>query len=275
MTVGEFLAQATKTLQDANIDTARLDCLVLLEDGLSIDRGLILAHPERVLRASKMAVLNNKIMQRVAHVPLAYIRGKASFFGRTFAVNSHVLVPRPETETMILLLKELPLPPRPRLADIGTGSGCLGITAALEIQANATLTDINDKALGVAKANAKTLRAAVQTSKNDLLTHNTAHYDVLLANLPYVPQNYPVNQAAQHEPALALYGGEDGLELYRRFWNQVKESPGDPTYILTESLPEQHKALARMAENAGFILTRTEGFIQCFRLIDRSALRRA
>src|SRR6266508_1210490 len=110
MTTYEFLKSATARLKQAGIASARLDTLVLLEDALGQDRARLLAHPESKIPHSTEVALNTKIAQRATHVPLAYIRGKAEFYGREFAIDKHVLVPRPETETMIDLLKKLPLP---------------------------------------------------------------------------------------------------------------------------------------------------------------------
>src|SRR5256885_12647046 len=138
MTIGEFLKTTAAALQQAGIESARLDMLILLEDELRQDRAVLLAHPEREIPAPIFARLYKKRTQREGHIPLAYIRGKAPFYGRNFVVNEHTLVPRPETEIMIVLLKKLAagLVPgtRPlRIADIGTGSGILGITACLEL----------------------------------------------------------------------------------------------------------------------------------------------
>jgi methylase of polypeptide subunit release factors len=107
MTVGAWLREAQKRLTDAEIATARLDCLVLLEDELGHDRGWLLSHSEEEIQGSKVKKLNTKIVQRTQHTPLAYLRGHAEFYGRTFTVNEHTLVPRPETETMITLLKRI------------------------------------------------------------------------------------------------------------------------------------------------------------------------
>jgi hypothetical protein len=107
MTIGDWLRTATNQLNDAGIATGRLDCLVLLEDALGYDRAWLLSHPEQELQRSELKKLNTKIVQRVQHIPLAYIRGHAEFYGREFAVNEHTLVPRPETETMLDMLKRI------------------------------------------------------------------------------------------------------------------------------------------------------------------------
>ncbi len=263
-TVDSWLTRATARLSDAGIATARLDCLILLEDILGKDRAIILAHPEDTISAGKLARLNKEIVQRAEHLPLAYIRGKAAFFGREFSINRHVLVPRPETETMVELLLKLPLPAAPRIADIGTGTGCIGITAKLELpKADVSLYDIDPHALKLAAKNARQLKAAVSCTTTDLLGAKPV-VDVVLANLPYVPERYLINQAAEHEPKHAIFGGKDGLNMYRRFWAQLSALDHAPLFVLTEALPTQHDEMQKLAKDAGYQLREAQDFIQVF-----------
>ncbi|HEY8999374.1 MAG TPA: peptide chain release factor N(5)-glutamine methyltransferase [Candidatus Saccharimonadales bacterium] len=267
MNVADFMSEGSAKLSKAAIETARLDVLVLLEDVLSIDRAQLLAHPERELNKTQTDLLNEKVMRRSKHIPLAYIRGKIAFFGREFFVDERVLVPRPESETIIELLKGLPLPKDPEILDVGTGSGCLGLTAALEIPtAEICLSDISNDALRVAKQNANTLHITNVSLINADLAEPcaTQHFDVVLANLPYVPEHFPINDAARHEPGLALFAGADGLDAYKKFWRQLTESEQKPSYVLAESLPFQHHANAMLARAAGYTLQRAEDFIQLF-----------
>lgn len=267
MTIGDFLDASTGALASADIDTARLDCLVLLEDILGKDRASILAHTDDDLTPAQLTQLTAWIETRIEHVPLAYIRGKAMFYGRTFLVDEHVLTPRPETETIITFLKELSLPDQPRIADIGTGSGCIGISAALEIpESQVDLYDISPEALEVADKNALHLGASVRCLESDLLSSVEGVYNVIATNLPYVPDAYPINEAAAHEPALALFSGADGLDHYRTFWTQAGALSQKPQFIIAESFPSQHHALALLARNSGYVLERSEGYVQLFSL---------
>jgi release factor glutamine methyltransferase len=265
MTTGECITKATKELSKAGIQTARLDVLVLLSDIFKQDKAAILAHPERILNDRDLAMLRAQIDQRITHTPLAYIRGKAMFYGREFTVTPAVLVPRPETEAIIELLMSLPISSSAKIADIGTGSGCIGLTAALELpEAHVDLYDIDDDALKVATRNRAKLGASANVAKSNILADITDSYDVLLANLPYVPNLFPINEAAKQEPALALFSGADGLDHYRTFWTQVASLTSKPTYVITESLPSQHHALATLARHAGYYLEETQDFIQRF-----------
>lgn len=266
--IAAWLRDATWRLQQAGIETARLDCMVLLEDVLHTDRARLLAHLDTAIRDRELIKLNNFIAQREASLPLAYIRSRAAFYGREFVVNEQVLVPRPETEALIELLKALDLPARPRIADIGTGSGCLGITAALELPgSHVTLYDIESGALGVARRNARRHKVTAVCEASDLL--HAKHkidtiFDVIIANLPYVPDAHPVNIAARKEPVIALFGGEDGLDVYRRFWRQVAALRHKPYHIIVESLPEQHSRHTTLASSSGYRLVATQGFAQRF-----------
>ncbi len=278
MTVQEWLQPAVTQLNGAGIATARLDALVLLADATARDRGYILAHPELELSALQVRRLTKLLRQRAAHVPLAYVRGHAEFYGREFVVGPAVLVPRPETETMIDLLKELitgldyrtlvPLDGRTwRLADVGTGSGALGITAALELAtAQVTLLEIDEAALAVAQTNVINLSTATPVVHSDLLANAPHGFDVLLCNLPYVPDDFVINTAARHEPKIAIFGGPDGLDLYRKLFGQIKIVANKPLYILTEALPDSHEALAAIADGCGYSHTKTACFIQLFQL---------
>jgi HemK-like putative methylase len=154
------------------------------------------------------------------------------------------------------------------IADIGTGSGAIAITAKLEIpEATVIAIDIDEKCLETAGRNAENLGADITRLHGDLLEPLELPADkivVLLANLPYVPDNFQINTAATHEPRHALFGGPDGLDLYRRMFTQITERSLQPHYVLTESLPPQHEHLAGIAKAAGFHLQETDDFIQLF-----------
>ena len=298
MTINAWLSNAILKLESASVPTARLDAEVLLADILGKDRSWVLAHPDFTLQGPTLQKLNKQIDRRVEHEPLAYIRGKQEFYGREFIVSPDTLTPRPETETMIEMLleevkskkwedgsgkpKELNPTPYPLLTivDIGTGSGCIIITAALELSTTAYPLppihyiglDISKPALKIAKQNSKKFKADVSFKKFDLtqesLPLNPTPYTLITANLPYVPEDFQINLAATHEPAFAIYGGKDGLDFYRKLFAQLKTShfPAQTSgcTILTESMPPQHDALKEIALKNGYKLHKTQDFIQLF-----------
>lgn len=265
MHIAQVIQDATLSLSKAGISSARLDILILLEDLLQTDRGLLLAHPERELTQAQLDTLNNFITQRKRHVPLAYIRGKAPFFGREFNVNKHVLVPRPETESIIELLLTLDFRKPPVIADVGTGSGCIGVTAALELPGSTVhLYDADKEALAVARSNARQYGVKAGYFVSNVLDTWHDDYDIVLANLPYVPNEYPINEAAGFEPKLALFSGSDGLDHYRHMWQQIAQHQQKPAHVIIEALPEQHTTLAKLAESAAYKLHAAQGYVQHF-----------
>lgn len=281
MTFDEWLSSATEHLTDAGINTARLDAIVLLEDTLSSTRAKILAHPGKKLSAREIETLANLLKRREQHIPLAYIRQKAEFYGREFVLSPAVLQPRPESETMIEVLKKLvadtqanqakstkPKLSQPiRVLDVGTGSGAIGITVALELpNLHVELLDIDRSALKVAKTNVDKFTLNISVMHGDLLVGLDRSYDFLLCNLPYVPDDFKINLAAAHEPKLAIFGGPDGLDLYRRLFSQADKLADKPLYILTESLPPQHSTLEQIAKEFNYCLVESSDFINVFKL---------
>ena len=269
MTVSDWLKHSAHTLSKAEIDSARLDTLVLLSDELGKDKSWILAHPEHVLQIEQLEKLNTKITQRTQHTPLAYIRGHAEFYGRDYVVDSHVLVPRPETEGVVdAAIKNITCADSPLIVDVGTGSGCIAVTLALSITSSKVIgIDSSDDALAVAQRNAERLNANVTFEKGDLLSPLKAYSKSplsIVANLPYVPLHFPINQAAKHEPEIALFSGEDGLDHYRRLFLQIDDMSLEPNIIITESLVSQHALLTSIANNHGYTLTETTGLVQTF-----------
>jgi release factor glutamine methyltransferase len=261
-TANQWLKIAVRQLKASDIATARLDALVLLEDALGKDRSWILAHPDAPIDPEILELLNEQVKRRAGHEPLAYIRGFTEFYGRKFAVDHRVLEPRPESETMINILKSLKLPPFPKIADIGTGSGALGLTAALEIPAShVTLVDIDVNCLAVAQQNANDLNVDAAVLQGDLLD-GLQDINVALCNLPYVPDDFHINEAAMQEPKLAIFGGPDGLDLYRKLFAQLDDKA--VKYVLTESLPFQHDDLTAIAKSHHYKQKDEDDFIQLF-----------
>jgi release factor glutamine methyltransferase len=266
MKINEWLKNAEQQLDNAGIGSARLDSLILLEDVTKKDRGWLLAHQDESLSLTQLKRLGSRLKKREKHLPLAYVRGHTEFYGRKFLVNRHTLEPRPESETMIELLLKIPIATKVKIADVGTGSGALGITAALELHdPNVDLYDIDAGAIAVARHNLALHELHLHTRKSDLLRRHIRDYDVILANLPYVPDHYRINQAAAMEPKIAIFGGRDGLDVYRRFFAQIHRFHWQPNYVLTESLPTQHNDLAGIAAMFGFKLFLSEDFIQVYK----------
>lgn len=273
MTIKTWLQTAETVLSTVGIGTARLDALVLLEDVLAIDRALLLAEPDKIITRSIIAKLEKLLKLRAEHVPLAYVRGRTEFYGRQFIVSPAVLEPRPETETMIDLLIKLvesqknglPRTKDLHIADIGTGCGAIGITAALELPGSQVdLLEIDAEARKIAQMNVDKLTPAIPVIESNLMASAPHEYQILLCNLPYVPDDYHINRAASHEPKLAIFGGQDGLDVYRQLFLQIDKRVIKPLYVLTEALPPQHTVLENIAADTGYSLVQSQDFIQVY-----------
>jgi len=289
MNVKEWLENAESTLRNTS-ETPRLDVEVLLADALGREKSWLLAHPEFVLQGQTLQKLDALVLRRAGHEPLAYIRGKSEFYGRDFLVDKRVLVPRPESETMIDLARKviggrlavredrrvrgerLKVRDKITCVDVGSGSGALAITIKLEMpELEVTGVDISSDCLKIAKRNASNLGADIKFYQGNLLTPVsnlsplTSHL-FILANLPYVPTTHPINQAATHEPKLAIFGGPDGLDLYRELFTQISNLKPKNFIVLTESLDFQHAELKKIAKVAGYKQIVERDLIQVFEI---------
>jgi release factor glutamine methyltransferase len=260
LTLQELVTAAATRLASIS-QSPRLDAELLLAFVLKKDRSWVLAHSSDIVDEPDNRLYERLLARRISGEPIAYITEQKEFFGRVFSVNQYVLVPRPESESFISLLNEITTEPSTnRLIDIGTGSGILAITAKLEYpHLSVTATDIDPMALSVALQNATVLKADVLFKEQDLLTDDNTIYDVVLANLPYVPEDMQ-EKSILYEPKVALFSGEDGLNHYRILFSQLRA----PHFVLTESLISQHTKLQTIAKDAGYTLAETEGLVQLY-----------
>jgi release factor glutamine methyltransferase len=214
MTLRTALLQGVKLLEDAGIAEPRLTAEVLLAHAVGHDRPWLTAHSTDELVEVWWIHYGRYLHQRREGTPTQYITGKQEFYGREFRVTPDVLIPRPETEHLIEAVVGQAFPPA--ILDVGTGSGAIAITLALEINSHVTATDISPAALLVAESNAKRLGAEVHFVECDLIPAGSK-FDLIVSNPPYVgiSEQLP-REVRDHEPALALYAGEDGLAIYRR-----------------------------------------------------------
>ncbi len=214
MNLRTALLQGQKLLEDANIAVPRLTAEVLLAHAIGCDRSWLYAHSDEELKELWWIHYGRYLHQRIQGTPTQYITGRQEFYGREFRVTSDVLIPRPETEHLI----EAALPhAHGRVLDIGTGSGAIAVTLALESHARVFATDISFEALRIARANATRLGAAVDFVQSDLASAIAGPFDLIVSNPPYVPLGDSLApEVRDHEPHVALFAGEDGLEIYRR-----------------------------------------------------------
>lgn len=221
MMVRDLLAEAATVLRrrEGLPDPTR-EARWLLARCLDRAEAWLVAHVDETVAGSDAARFRSMVTRRAAGEPAHYIAGSCPFFGREFRVAPGVLIPRPETELIVEHVLGLSLPPAPRALDVGTGSGCLATTLALELPgARVVATDVSPTALGLARANARRLSARVTWCLADLAVPLRGGFDLVVANLPYIPDGELATLAPEirdHEPRLALAGGTDGADLLRR-----------------------------------------------------------
>jgi release factor glutamine methyltransferase len=225
-TINELIAWTTQYFASQGIESPRLEAQILLAHVLNCSRIDLVARSHEVPRAEERARFREFIRRRVEHWPVAYLVGHREFYLLPFAVSPAVLIPRPDTETLVLAaLDFLKGKPAPTVLDLGTGSGCIAVSIAHQCKAaTITATDISPDALAIAEQNAQTHGVAPQIRFliGDLFepfTTSSVRYDLIVSNPPYIPRSELANLPAEvrdHEPRVALDGGQDGLVYYRR-----------------------------------------------------------
>ena len=222
MTLRTAVTQGTELLAASGTLEPRLTAELLLCHAVHCERTYLYAHPERELREVEWLHYGRWLHERMQGKPLQYITKTQEFYGRPFTVTPDVLIPRPETELLIDVI--LRRRPGARLiVDVGTGSGAIAVTLALELKASVIATDISIAALRVAQASAREVNVRFLTA--DLLTPVAdAAVDVVVSNPPYVSladRETMQREVRDWEPHLALFAGETGLDVYRKLIPQA------------------------------------------------------
>lgn len=214
VSVGEAVAAGVRALREAGVDTPRLDAEVLLAWVLGVDRARLVLDRDEALGEAPAKRYGSLVERRAAREPVAYLVGRREFRRLTLAVDPRVLIPRPETE--LLVEAALELAPGAAVVDVGTGSGAVALAVKDERpDLNVRGTDVSEDAVAVARANARALGLDVGFEVADLLDDGPV--DAVLANLPYVPDGTVLQpEISLYEPAGALFGGGDGLDVVRR-----------------------------------------------------------
>ncbi|MBR5620980.1 peptide chain release factor N(5)-glutamine methyltransferase [Candidatus Saccharibacteria bacterium] len=256
---------------ERGINRGELEILISKRLGLSRTE-IILKEDEDLLADENILQLDNDIKRRLAGEPLAYILGTREFYGRDFLVDKNVLIPRPETEVMIDVVKKIAASEARdlKILDVGTGSGCIAVTLKLELEGVKVLAvDVSKSALEVARDNAKRLGAEVEFIESSLLEKVEAEdFDIVTANLPYVDKSWDwlSRRDLASEPELALYAEDGGLALIFELINQVKKQLRPGTYLALECDVSQQDRLIMYAKNLGLELIQKNGYITVFRL---------
>lgn len=257
---------ATKKLIKSNITSARLDSELILAHCIEKERTYLHAHIDDLLDNPDLKKANIMLKKRQKMYPIAYLVGKKEFYNRLFLVNRHTLIPRPESESIIDFLKSLPLNKNPKIVDVGCGSGCLGISASLEIpRSDITLVDIKKSALKSALKNCKVYDLKPSIFKSNLLYRVPGKFDVIIANLPYVDKSWSTSPETRYEPKVALFAKDNGLHLIKKLIDQTNTSLNADGYIILEADPRQHKQIINYAKLKSLNLIKQNDFILAFK----------
>jgi release factor glutamine methyltransferase len=261
-TIGRVVRWAADDFRTRGIDNPRLEAELLLAHALKVDRMRIIVEGERPLMPEELALYRDMIQRRRKGEPVAYIRGEKEFYGRVFRLDRRVLVPRPDTETLVevALARSAPRSLSARVLDLCTGSGCVAITLAAErptIKVDAV--DISADAIAVARDNALRLGAVfpIRFLVGDLFgpLDPRARYDLITANPPYIPDSeieaLP-SDIRLFEPRAALAGGADGLAVTRRIVAGARGFLSASGVLAVEVGSGQADAVAQLLADAGF-----------------------
>jgi release factor glutamine methyltransferase len=255
----DVIRWTTSRFEDRRIDTPRLDAEILTAHALGISRVQLYVQFDRPLLPDELAAIRGLVQRRQAGESVAYVVGKKEFWGLELSVDSRVLVPRPDTETLVdeALARLGPRDGAYRVADIGTGSGAIAITLAKQLpQAAVFASDASPEALAVARANAERHAAPITFVTGDLAAPLLAHapFNLVAANLPYIPSADIADLAPEvrAEPRLALDGGPDGLDLVRRLVAAAPALLVAGGALVLEVGAGQAQETARLLPAAGF-----------------------
>lgn len=257
--VDEALPWGVERLYHASVSSERMTAELLLAHALGVERTYVVAHPERELTDDEARVYKDAVERRASGEPFQYITGKQEFYGRDFEVTPDVLIPRADTEVIVDGAKRLWAALADRegrwVLDLGTGSGAIAVTLAKELAgARVVATDVSAAALAVARRNAARNEADVRVVHADLVEAFSGPFALIATNLPYIPATVVDElqiEVRDHEPRVALVGGPDGLDLYRKFFDDLPRVLAPDGVVLCECGFTQSDALERLAEERG------------------------
>lgn len=255
MTYREAVEFGTKCLTDAGVPDAALDAWYLLQMVCKIERSYYYVHGEEDITQDAQKEYEIAVQKRAEHIPLQYIIGEQEFMGLRFKVNSNVLIPRQDTETLVEQVLKI-VKPGMKVLDLCTGSGCVLISVLKNApELTGMGSDISKTALLVAKENAKLHEVDAEWVRSDLFDNITETFDVIMANPPYIPTGEILSlmpEVRDFEPENALDGRADGLDFYRKIAGQVKDYLNPGGYVYMEIGYDQGEAVSELMRNAGF-----------------------
>jgi len=256
MTIKEIVKYGIEQLKENNIDEPYLKMRMLTAYFLNKNKEYLISHDTEKLLENEEKNIKEGIKRLMDHEPIQYILGYQEFMGLKFKVNKNVLIPRPDTEILVEeVLQYIKESKTQKVLDMCTGSGAIAIaikkfsTNNVEIDA----ADISDKAIEVANNNSKENRVNVNFIKSDLFKNIKQKYDIIVANPPYIETEIikTLSEEVKNEPMLALDGGKDGLDVYRRIILEGYNFLNDNGYIFLEIGYNQKDSIEKLIKNSG------------------------
>lgn len=239
MNISEWLKRARDRLRQTGCPDPDIDAAWIAEDALNMTRQALVFESDRAIPEPRLKALEAMLERRAAGEPVQYILGQADFMGLRFRVDGSVLIPRQDTETLVeaALIELRQRPDAPALLDLCAGSGCIGLSlASLAPKARVTLSDLSREALEVARSNERALGVRVELRHGDLFSAvGRERFDIIVSNPPYIPRPEldGLQREVRFEPRMALDGGEDGLDFYRRIAAEAGShlNPGGAVFL--------------------------------------------
>lgn len=255
MNYTEAFLMGMQKLKEAEIGEAQLDARLLLEEVCGTDHNTLLCHGDREVSEAEEEQYRKALEQRAVHVPLQHLLGYQDFMGLRFQVNKHVLIPRQDTEILVEEAMRY-LHDGMRILDLCTGSGCILLSLLhYSNDCEGTGVDISKEALQVAALNAELLGIKADFLKSDLYEKVTGKFDLLVSNPPYIERKVIptlMEEVREYDPYIALDGGEDGLDFYRRIIGGAQDYLKRGGQILMEIGSGQAQAVSELLREAGF-----------------------
>lgn len=260
-TILDTLKKGTEYLEKYEVEEARLSMEHLIAHVLKVERMQLYLDFDRPLVEEDLETLRELTKRRSRGEPLQHLLGVIEFHGLEFRTDARALIPRPETEELVEHLLARVGDEKPgdlRILDVGCGSGVIGLSLAhhLELSSPVMLSDVSDEALSLARENAEKLELGerVEFVQSDLLGDVSGEFDWIVANLPYIPddQQTELSKEVQRDPALALYGGERGVEMMEELIRQAHAKLCDGGLLALEHGIDQAEGLKVFAEDHNF-----------------------
>ena len=255
MTLEELLTTGISRLTEAGIEEANIDSAYLLEYALHVNRVSYILNKNQEVSEKDAEKFLSVIKKREERIPLQHITGEQEFMGYSFWVNEHVLIPRQDTE--ILVEQVARVAEGKRVLDMCTGSGCILLSLAKLCNLQSALgVDLSKEALEVANRNRERLQCDAEFIQSDLFEQVTGSFDVIVSNPPYIETEVItglMEEVREHEPYMALDGGQDGLIFYRRIVSEAGKYLSENGYLCFEIGYNQGLEVKKLMEEAGFV----------------------